>query len=137
MPEKQDPPTPAALAETLGLTPSEAERALGYEMPADMVFDVADRGEYFAVVTIDGRSFRVAKDAGEPDSKELDPDDGTVRREQLLAAIAGLEKGNPDHWTKSGKPEVRALEAATGLKNLTAAERDTVWAAYQAQPADG
>ena len=98
-----------------------------------MVFDAADRGEYFAVVTIDGRSFRVAKEAGEPVSEKPAQDD---RRAQLLAAIAGLEEGNPDHWTRSGKPEVRALEGATGLKNLSAAERDTVWAAYQEQAGD-
>ena len=133
MPEK-DPLTHAALAAALGLEPSEAERALGYETPADMVFAVADRGDYFAVVTIDGRSFRVAKEAGEPVSERPAQDD---RRARLLAAIAGFEEGNPDHWTRSGKPEVRALEAATGLKNLTAAERDAVWVAYQEQLADG
>ena len=130
---EKDPPAHAALAAALGLEPSEAERALGYETPADMVFDAADRGEYFAVVTIDGRSFRVAKEAGEPVSEKPAQDD---RRAQLLAAIAGLEEGNPDHWTRSGKPEVRALEGATGLKNLSAAERDTVWAAYQEQAGD-
>ena len=88
----------------------------------------------FAVVTIDGRSFRVAKDAGEPVSERPARDD---RQAQLLAAITGLEEGNPDHWTKSGKPEVRTLETATGLKDLTATERDTVWAAYQEQQANG
>lgn len=65
-------------------------------------------------------------DAGRPGGGEDD------REAALLAAIAGLEAGNPDHWTKSGKPEVRALEAAAGLKDVSAAERDVVWDAYRA-----
>ena len=130
MPEK-DPPTPAALAEALGLKPSEAERALGYETPADMVFDVADRGEYFAVVTVDGRALRVPKD----EAAGRDP--LIARAEQLLGAIEGLEEGNADHWTKSGKPDVRALEAVTGFTDLTAAERDAAWALYREQAGDG
>ncbi len=54
------------------------------------------------------------------------------RQAALAAAIAGLEEGNPDHWTKSGKPEVRALEAATGVGDISAAERDAVWTDHQA-----
>ncbi len=54
-----------------------------------------------------------------------------ARAAALLAAIPGLEPGNEDHWTKSGRPEVRALEAATGLGGVTAAERDTAWAAHR------
>lgn len=57
-------------------------------------------------------------------SSDPDPD----RAEAIRAAIATLEPGNEDHWTKGGKPEVRALEATTGLKNISAAERDRVWA---------
>ncbi len=56
---------------------------------------------------------------------------GEGREARLLAAIAGLEEGNPDHWTQDGRPEVRALKAATGLADLTAAGRDAAWAAYR------
>jgi len=55
------------------------------------------------------------------------------RQAALAAAIAGLENGNPDHWTKSGRPEVRALEAATGLTDISAAERDAAWAEHTEQ----
>ena len=66
---------------------------------------------------------------------DADPEDtatGDDRRLAILAAIAGLVPGNPDHWTKSGKPEVRALEAATGFGDISAAERDAVWTDHQA-----
>ena len=74
-----------------------------------------------------------------PETTERPPEggEGQGREAALLAAIDGLEKGNPDHWTKAGKPEVRALEAATDLGNITAAERDDAWAAYRAARGDG
>ena len=53
------------------------------------------------------------------------------RQEQLIAAIAGLEVGNEAHWTKSGKPQVDALEAATGLESVSGAERDAAWEEYE------
>ncbi len=57
--------------------------------------------------------------------------EGDDRTAALFAAISALEPGREDHWTTSGKPEVRALNAAPGLGNVTAAERDAAWAAYQ------
>ena len=56
------------------------------------------------------------------------PPEGRVAR--LRAAIAGLTPGDPDHWTRDGRPEVRALRAASDLANITAGERDAAWAAY-------
>ena len=53
------------------------------------------------------------------------------RRDALLSAISGLEEGNEAHWTKSGEPEVRALKAATGFGDITAAERDDAWQAFE------
>ena len=49
------------------------------------------------------------------------------RRSRLVAAAAGLDPDNPDHFTRSGKPGVRALEAASGLTAVSAAERDAAW----------
>ena len=49
------------------------------------------------------------------------------RQSRLTVAISGLEHGNSDHWTDTGKPRVDALEAATGLQDVTAAERDAAW----------
>ncbi len=67
-----------------------------------------------------------------PETTERPPEggEGQGREAALLAAIAGLEKGNPDHWTRDGKPEVRALRAATGLGDIGAAERDAAWDAH-------
>ena len=59
------------------------------------------------------------------------------RASAISAAIDGLEEGNEDHWTKDGRPEVKALKAATGLDDITAAERDAAWAAYQTQQGGG
>ncbi len=53
------------------------------------------------------------------------------RQSQLIVAIAGLEEGNEAHWTNSGKPEVRALREATGLDDVSAAERDAAWEEFQ------
>lgn len=53
------------------------------------------------------------------------------RRDALLSAISGLEEGNEAHWTKSGKPEVRALEAAIGFGDISAAERDDAFEEFQ------
>ena len=53
------------------------------------------------------------------------------RRDALLTAISGLEEGNEAHWTKAGKPEVRALEAAAGFGDVSAAERDDAWEQFQ------
>ena len=53
------------------------------------------------------------------------------REARLLAAIGDLEADNADHWTKKGKPEIRALEALAGLHDVSAKERDAVWDAYR------
>jgi len=41
----------------------------------------------------------------------------------IAAAINGLDKDNPEHYTKGGKPVVAALEAMLGYE-ITAAQRD-------------
>ena len=75
---------------------------------------------------------------GEPVAKGADPPLASEagggepsRHDRIADAIATLEPGRADHWTRSGKPEVAALRAATGLSDLSAAERDTVWATVQ------
>ena len=61
---------------------------------------------------------------------------GDDRRSAILAAIAGLEPGDPGHWTRSGKPEIRALAAASGLADITAGERDAAWRTHQTHGGD-
>lgn len=45
-------------------------------------------------------------------------------------AIRALTPGNPEHWTKAGKPRVRALEAQLGF-DISAADRDAAWQEIQ------
>ncbi len=61
------------------------------------------------------------------------------REERLRAAIIELkpEDKDPEQWTKSGKPEVRALESMSGLEDVTAAERDAAWSAYRGEQGEG
>ena len=63
------------------------------------------------------------------------PDNREVLGEEIVDAIGKLEDGNAEHWTKGGKPEVRALEAVLNY-DITAAERDAAWDAYQNNTAD-
>lgn len=50
---------------------------------------------------------------------------------RLVEGIAGL---NPDEdYTNGGSPRVEALEAITGIAEITGEERDIAWEVYQAQ----
>ena len=52
------------------------------------------------------------------------------RDECVLEAINSLDAEIPTNWTKSGKPRVDALKAATGLADFSAKERDAAWAEF-------
>ena len=49
----------------------------------------------------------------------------------IRAAMRGLDPQTDGHFTASGLPATAALEAATGLASITAAERDDYWARFQ------
>lgn len=53
------------------------------------------------------------------------------RAAHLLIAIGKLEPGNPDHFTKDGKPRTDALEAALGGDEVSASDRDAAWEDFQ------
>ena len=53
--------------------------------------------------------------------------EGLDRDDAIRKAINGLEDGNQAHWTRSGKPDVNALRSATGIEDISAAERDEAW----------
>lgn len=70
------------------------------------------------------------KESGKKEPKEEAgnaPDDPIA---DLVAMIGRLDPENPDHYTKSGKPEVKALSKLAG-RAVSGADRDTAWAAYQ------
>lgn len=48
----------------------------------------------------------------------------------MVAAIDELDVNNDEDFTDSGKPRVEALEAASGISEITATERDTAWENY-------
>lgn len=54
-----------------------------------------------------------------------------TRPQKILAAVGGLAPENPDHWNADGKtPSIKALEAATGFTDISAAERDAAHEAW-------
>ena len=55
-----------------------------------------------------------------------------LRMHLIRAAMRGLDRDNPDHFTNAGLPEIAALKQATGLSSIAAAERDDCWAREQA-----
>ncbi|MCF8491363.1 MAG: hypothetical protein K9H18_19530 [Rhodospirillum sp.] len=52
--------------------------------------------------------------------------------DDLIAAIGKLDRANPAHFTKGGKPETKALEDVVE-RQVTATERDAAWDAFQAR----
>ena len=60
------------------------------------------------------------------------------RKERIAAAAAALDPENPDHWNADGTtPSIRALEAATGLDDISADERDEAHASVLAAQGEG
>lgn len=53
------------------------------------------------------------------------------RAERIRSAAAGMDRDDKSLWTADGEPKVAALEAASGLQDVTADERDTAWAAVK------
>ncbi len=61
-------------------------------------------------------------------------DDGDINQADVFSAIDGLDPNDESHFTKSGLPELKVLNAAlkkAGLKKLSGADRDQFWAEYQ------
>ncbi|RZQ00671.1 HI1506-related protein [Vibrio vulnificus] len=56
--------------------------------------------------------------------------DGSADALSIAEAIMQLDPKNEDHFTKSGKPDLKALSAIVGC-NVSGAERDEVWTAMQ------
>lgn len=65
---------------------------------------------------------RIPEPEPAPEERNLDAD--------IRAAIRDLE-GTEDAFGQDGKPKVKAIEAAMGGADITAADRDRVWAAMQ------
>lgn len=69
--------------------------------------------------------------SGDPEIRGKIEEEEVDRQARLIAAIDGLDPKNPEHWNADGEtPSIKALEAATGLDDIAAAERD---AALEAQ----
>jgi len=49
---------------------------------------------------------------------------------KIVAAIGNLGLNNPDHFTKDGVPNAKALGTIVGF-SVTAVQRDAAWAKYQ------
>ncbi|HHP0485796.1 TPA: HI1506-related protein [Vibrio harveyi] len=53
----------------------------------------------------------------------------------LIDAIKTLDVDNESHFTKGGKPELKALSTILG-RNVSGSERDDAWSALQAESAN-
>lgn len=64
----------------------------------------------------------------EPDQGKTPP----TRAEKLVEACGKLDpdKTNTRYWTKGGVPQVEPLQALTGEKDISAAERDEAYTQY-------
>lgn len=56
--------------------------------------------------------------------------DPAERAAVIQAAIANLDKENPENWLKDSRPVVNALSAVLGF-TVSAAERDAAWQSIQ------
>lgn len=59
------------------------------------------------------------------------------RAQRIQAAAASLDRGNADLWMKDGRPTVWALRTASGLADVTAAERDAAWVWFEGRDLTG
>lgn len=57
---------------------------------------------------------------------KTEPEIDSVRSELIRATLAQLDNANDEHWTKSGLPDMKAIEALMGDKSITRAEVETV-----------
>jgi hypothetical protein len=87
----------------------------------------------------------VAEDAPEEEAPEApadETDDGGDeppapegdRQAAIVAAIGRMSAGNPDMWCADGSPKVDVIQNVLGY-DITAEERDAVWAGMQTEDA--
>ncbi len=67
--------------------------------------------------------------SGAPEAVREDQLDS--REDLIRGAIERLTPGEAGHWTAGGQPEVRALREHGAPADLSARERDAVWAGLQ------
>ena len=80
----------------------------------------------------------VALGLAEPQTPAAEGGGGRERKQLIAAAAAALDPENPDHWNADGTtPSIKALEAATGLDDISADERDEAHAAVLAAQGGG
>ena len=79
----------------------------------------------------DGNPTPDTDDPARKDGKEAGGGE-SLREQKILAAMAKLDPEKESDFTKSGKPQVDVLEEWTLLTDITAAERDELWAKWQA-----
>lgn len=61
-----------------------------------------------------------------------------TRAERIRAAAETLRAGgDPGHFNRGGEPYVDALRAASGLKDVSADERDAAWRDVRGGPSGG
>ncbi|SDH91887.1 HI1506-related protein [Roseospirillum parvum] len=117
------------ISPTLTITARRAHRRAGLAHPTETVSHPAGTFSQLQLRQLRADPELVVVEP--PDTDTTDPATATDGATDLLAAIGQLEPGNPDHWTKDGRPDARAL-AAVVRREVSAAERDAAWEAHQA-----
>lgn len=111
---------PEAGDKTVDLPDDVAQWLLGMDEPAIATIETADtQGE---------------KKEQNPESTQAKAPDQTVHltMDDIVNAIGDLDDDEPEHWTKSGKPDASVLSKLLDHP-VSAAERDEAWEKYQAQ----
>ena len=72
-------------------------------------------------------STRPERDGGEPPAAAATP---ATSHDVIVKAIGRLDRHDKASWGRDGKPKVAAIEKIAGI-DVTAAERDSAWAAVQ------
>lgn len=109
-------PSQAQIARLLDLKPTETERKLGYENPADCVMNAVYRPadanrQYVGVLTIRGRKYRLYPDrVVDVYAEDAPPPAAVDRAAALQDAVDRLDPDDEDAWTRAGKQRCPGAE---------------------------
>lgn len=115
--------SPMSIAMLSGHTISISHEEQGTEVPAVFRREALARG-----------CVPVGVDLG--DDKKSAPETKTAAEKRIAAIRAGMEKmldsDDESAFGEDGKPDIKKLEKISGVKSISAAERDEVWTLVEA-----
>ncbi len=125
-------PSDDETAVIVDLTPDEFEDLVKYEAVAEVAGEI--EGLEDAVTEkdnmrggVDGANGTQSTGGTDAPTSDTEDSESLISIEQILEAIDKLQ---PEDFTSSGKPEVKAMEAVLKT-SITAAQRDEAWKLHQ------